>query len=159
MPHRALTSGAALVAYMQQVEPIRLAVNRLLEGADPILRAERERHISGRVASARMDLLERRFAAYTVAIAAISPPTGALRGLHAIYAHSYVQEDAYLSALVNGLAEGRLDELPNTQAEQRAAIIQWRTGLAVLALQAGVTLPDDLQQAGRGEVAPAVSGS
>jgi hypothetical protein len=67
-----------------------------------------------------------------------------------------VLEDAYLSVLVAGLAEGNL---PHTQAAQRAAIIRWRTGLTVLALQAAVVLPAHLQQAGRGEIAPAPASS
>ena len=33
-------------------------------------------------------------------------------------------------------------------------LIAWRTGLSVLALKAEVAPPLDLQQAGRGEVAP-----
>jgi hypothetical protein len=106
-----------------------------------------------------MDGLERRFAAYTVQVAAIQPATPELRTLHAAYAHTYVLEDAYLSALVAGLAQRELGNLPNTQAAQRAAIIQWRTGLTVLGHRDGVGLPADLQQAGRGEIAPAPGGS
>lgn len=106
-----------------------------------------------------MDRLERRFAAYTVQVAAVEPATPQLRLLHALYDQTYVLEDAYLSALANGLAERELDNLPNTQAAQRAAIIRWRTGITVLADQEGVTLPADLQQAGRGEIAPSPGGS
>lgn len=68
-------------------------------------------------------------------------------------------EDAYLSALVAGLADGELSGLPNTQAAQRAAITRWRTDLTVLAHAADAPLPSDLQQAGRGEIAPAPNGS
>ena len=68
-------------------------------------------------------------------------------------------EDAYLTALANGFAERKLDDLPNTQAAQRASIIGWRTGLTVRARRAGVALPSDLQQAGRGQIAPAPEGS
>jgi hypothetical protein len=82
-----------------------------------------------------------------VEVAAIAPATAQLRVLQAEYAHTYVLEDAYLSALANGLAERELDGLPDTQAAQRAAIIGWRTGLTVLADRAGVDLPADLQQA------------
>jgi hypothetical protein len=39
---------AAIERYMGEVEPIRLAVNKLLEGADPILEALHERHITWR---------------------------------------------------------------------------------------------------------------
>jgi hypothetical protein len=149
---------AALVSYLQQVEPIRLAVNRLLEGADPILSAYRHGRIS-RQTSLRMGALERRFAAYTVDVAALQPTTAQLRTLNGPYAHTYILEDAYLSALTTALAARNLDGLPNTQAVQRAAIIQWRTGLAVLARRAALDLPRDLQAAGRGEIAPSPGGS
>jgi hypothetical protein len=148
-----------LISYLRQVEPIRLAVNNLLEGADPILEANHDKRISPRQASLRMGALERRFAAYTVDIAAIQPATAQLRTVNAPYAHTYILEDSYLSALTNGLAEGDLDDLPDTGAEQRAAIIQWRTGLTVLARRAGVRLPADLQAAGRGEIRPSPAGS
>jgi hypothetical protein len=144
---------------LQQVEPIRLAVNRLLEGADPILSAYRDGRGSPRQASLRMGALERRFAAYTVDIAAIQPATARLRSVNAPYAHTYILEDSYLSALTTGLAERNLDNLPNTQSAQRAAIIQWRTALTVLARRYSVQLPRDLQAAGRGEIAPSASGS
>jgi hypothetical protein len=75
------------------------------------------------------------------------------------YANTYVFEDAYLSALVAGLADGELTNLPNTQAAQRAAIIRWRIGLTVLARAVDAPLPADLQQAGRGEIAPSPNGS
>jgi hypothetical protein len=150
---------AALVSYLQQVEPIRLAVNRLLEGADPILSAYRDGRTPSRQASLRMGALERRFAAYAVDMAALEPLTAKLRSLNEPYAHTYIFEDAYLSALTTGLAERSLDHLPDTQAAQRAAIIQWRTGLAVLARRAAVDLPGDLQAAGRGEIAPSPGGS
>ena len=140
--------GAAIERYMHEVEPIRLAVNKLLEGADPILSAYHERLISPRQASLRMGILERRFAAYTVDMAAIAPATAQLRTVNAPYAHTYILEDSYLSALTTGLAERDLDSLPDTQSEQRSAIIQWRTGLTVLARAADAPLPADLQ-AGR----------
>jgi hypothetical protein len=144
---------------MAQVEPIRLAVNRLLDGADPILGAFRDRRIATGVAAARMGALERQFARFTVDVAAIQPATSVLRGLHAEYAQTYVLEDAYLSALTSGVALGELANLPNTQSAQRAAIIRWRTGLTVIARGAKVILPADLQQAGRGEIAPSPNGS
>jgi len=144
---------------MAHIEPLRLAVNRLLEGADPLLGAFREHRIAAAQAAARMDALERRFALFTVDVAAIQPATPALRALQAQYAHTYVLEDAYLSALASGLAQHELAGLPNTQADQRAAIIRWRTGLTVLAREAQIKLPADLQQAGRGEIAPSPEGS
>jgi hypothetical protein len=153
------TERAAIERYLAEVEPIRLAVNRLLEGADPILGAFHDHRNTPHEAARRMGRLEERFAAYAVDIAAIDPPTAQLRALHAGYAGTYVFEDAYLSALVAGLADGELDDLPNTQAAQRAAIIRWRIGLMVLARAASAPLPADLQQAGRGEIAPSPAGS
>ncbi len=144
----------ALERYLGEVEPIRLAVNVLLDRADPILGGFHDRRITGTQAAQRMGQLERRFAAYAVAIAAVDPPTAQLRALNAGYADTYVLEDAYLSALAAGLADGELTDLPNTQAAQRAAIIRWRIGLTVIAREAGAPLPADLQQAGRGEIAP-----
>lgn len=144
---------------MAEVEPIRLAVNKLLGGADPILEAFHDRRIAPREAARRMGRLEQRFASYAVDIAAVDPPTARLRALNSGYAGTYVFEDAYLSALVSGLADGELADLPNTQAAQRAAIIRWRIGLTVLARAADAPLPADLQQAGRGEIAPSVDGS
>jgi hypothetical protein len=142
-----------------EVEPIRLAVNKLLGGADPILEAFHDRRIPPSEAARRMGRLEQRFAAYAVDIAAVDPPTTQLRALNAGYSNTYVFEDAYLSALVAGLADDELADLPNTQAAQRAAIIRWRIGLTVLARAADAPLPADLQQAGRGEIAPSPNGS
>ena len=106
-----------------------------------------------------MGALERRFAAYTVDIAALQPVTARLRAVNAPYAHTYIFEDSYLSALTSGLAQRDLEDLPNTQSAQRAAIIQWRTELTVLARRVGLHLPGDLQAAGRGEIAPSPNGS
>jgi len=150
-PSAASTGRAGLAAierYLHEVEPIRLAVNKLLEGADPILSAYHDSRIS-----------PEQFAAYTVEMAAIAPTNAQLRAVNAPYAHTYIFEDSYLSALTTGLAERDLDSLPDTQSEQRAAIIQWRTGLTVLARAAGAPLPADLQEAGRGEIAPSPDGS
>ena len=145
---------SAIELYLREVEPIRIAVNHLLEGADPILEAFHDRRVTPGEAARRMGRLEQRFAGYAVHIAAVDPPTAQLRALNAGYANTYVFEDAYLSALVAGLAHGELSDLPNTQAAQRAAIIRWRIGLTVLARAADAPLPANLQQAGRGEIAP-----
>jgi hypothetical protein len=150
---------SALVGYLREVEPIRLAVNRLLDTADPVLKAFREHRITGTQATSRMSRLERRFAAYAVDVQAIRPRLPALASLHSQYAQTYILEDAYLSALAAGLADGNLDELPHTQAVQRASIIAWRIGITVLARQTNASLPPDLQQAGRGEIAPSPGGS
>jgi hypothetical protein len=153
------TQRSAIERYMGEVEPIRLAVNKLLEGADPILEAFHDRRVTPGEAARRIGQLEQRFAGYAVDIAAVDPPTAQLRALNAPYANTYVFEDAYLSALVAGLADGELTDLSNTQAAQRAAIIRWRIGLTVLARAADAPLPVDLQQAGRGEIAPSPNGS
>src|SRR5271154_4840497 len=82
----AASERTALATYLRQVEPIRLAVNRLLNGADPILKANSQKRISPQQAALRMGALERRFAAYTVDVAAIQPATPQLRSLATIYA-------------------------------------------------------------------------
>jgi hypothetical protein len=150
---------SAIERYVGEVEPIRLAVNALLDRADPILDEYRERRISHAEAARRIGELERRFAGYAVDVAAIDAPSEQLRALNSGYAETYVFEDAYLSALTAGLADGELGDLPDTQALQRAAIIRWRIHLTVLARAADAPLPADLQQAGRGEIAPSPSGS
>lgn len=154
----AVVSGGSLRSYVHAVEPIRLGVNDLLEGADPILASFREHQTTGDQAGAAMDALERRFADYTVTINALAPSNPTLARLHAPYAHTYILEDAYLSALAAALPQGDFSTLPNTQAAQRAAIIEWRTQLEILSRQTHTRLPADLQQAGRGEIAPAPSG-
>ena len=152
-------SSSAIERYLGEVEPIRLAVNKLLEGADPILGAFGAKRIPPREAARRMGELELRFASYTVDVAALDPPSAKLHALNASYAATYVLEDSYLSALVAGLAGDKLDGLPDTQSTQRAAIIRSRTELTVLARRAHAPLPADLQQAGRGELAPSLGGS
>jgi hypothetical protein len=150
---------SALADYVRQVEPIRLAVNRLLNGADPILEGFHDKRITPKRAFARMSALEQRFASYMLSINELQPSVPALRTLNTAYAHTYILEDAYLSALASGLGDRDLDNLPNTQAAQRAAIIEWRTQLIILAQRLGLTLPGDIEQAGRGEIAPAPGGS
>jgi hypothetical protein len=142
-----------------RVEPLRLAVNRLLTRADPILAGFSTRRLGSSAATRRMGALEWRFAQFAVAINAIRPETPALRALHAKYAATYALEDSYLSALVTGLRHHDLSDLPRTAAAQRSAVIEWRIGLMVLAQRSGTTLPIDLQQAGRGEIAPSPEGS
>jgi hypothetical protein len=148
-----------LEAYLARVEPIRLQVNRLLDRADPILSAYSDHRLGAGAARRRFDALERRFAAYAVRIAALEGVPPGLRSAQDSYAHTYVLEDAYLSALAAALPERRFDDLPDTQNEQRAAIVAWRVQLEVLAERLGVRLPADLQAAGRGEIAPSPSGS
>jgi len=152
------SQGQAVAAYVAQVEPIRLAVNRLLDRADPILSAYSEHRLGPGEAQRRMDALERRFAAYAAKVAALRPLPPAVRSAHRAYAHTYVLEDSYLSALAAAIPERDFEDLPNTQALQRAAIIAWRIRLEVLAKRLGIRLPRDLQVAGRGEIAPSPTG-
>jgi hypothetical protein len=138
---------------------VRLAVNRLLDGADPILAGYHTHTLSSAEASRRLAQLESRFAQYTVDIEAVRPATASLRALHAEYAHTFILEDSYLSSLVEGLRERNLDRLPDTENAQREAIIAWRIGLEVLARRSDVRLPADLSIAGRGEIRPSPAGS
>ena len=149
----------AFVAYVSQVEPIRLAVNRLLDRADPILSSYREQRLGPGEAHGRMDALERRFAAYAVKVAALRPIPPAVRTAHLAYAHTYVLEDSYLSALAAAIPDRDFSDLPDTQDRQRAAITAWRIRLQVVADRLGVHLPPDIQAAGRGEIAPSPLGS
>ena len=145
-------------AYVSRVEPIRLGVNRLLDRADPILSAYREHGLARSRARRRMDALERRFAVYARKIAALGPIPASLRAANRAYAHTYVLEDSYLSALAAALPERDFEDLPATQARQRAAIVGWRIRLEVVARRVGIRLPADLQAAGRGEIAPSPLG-
>jgi hypothetical protein len=151
--------SASLRSYMASVEPIRLGVNHLLEGADPMLDQYRAHRLTGQEAADAMGRLERTFAAYARDISALQPPDASLDRINAAYAHTYILEDSYLSALVAALPDGQFATLPATQSEQRAAIIEWRIQLEVIGRAVGLTLPADLQQAGRGEIAPSVSGA
>lgn len=152
-------SDGELRTYVGEVDRIRLPVNQLLEEADPILDAFNSGKISPQTAADRMGALEARFASYTVAINALDPANPRLRSLNAVYAHTFLYEDSYLSALTSDLPDKDFENLPNTQNAQRLAIIEWRTQLEVLARSLHVRLPADLQQAGRGEIAPAPDGS
>lgn len=154
------TAGAtALRDYLARVEPIRLGVNRLLDGADPILEAYGNGRIGAKAAQRRLNRLESRFAAYTTAINAISEAPPELMAAQRAYAHTYVLEDAYLSTLATAIPTRAYDELPKTQNAQRAAIVAWRTRLHVVAGRLGVRLPPDIEVAGRGEIAPSPLGS
>lgn len=155
---RAGGGRAALREYLRQVEPPRLAVNRLLEGADPITTAYRRRRITAAQAQARMRRLERRFAVYGARVRAVDPVPAGLGAAHAGYAHAYVLEDRYLRALAAALPGGRFGGLPHTAGIQRAAVVRWRVRLHELARRAGLRLPADLEIAGRGEIAPSPEG-
>jgi hypothetical protein len=151
--------AAALRTYVAQIEKVRLPVNRLLEQADPILDAYSAGTITPEKAGDEMGDLEERFAHYLLIVQLIQPANGQLAKLNKPYAHTYYLEDSYLATLASDLDDGGFDNLPDTQDAQRLAIIVWRTQLEILATRDGVHLPADLQQAGRGEIAPAIGGS
>ena len=148
----------SLEDYVAEVQPIRLGINELLDKADPILEGYREGDLNAKRAQRRFDRLERGVAVYAVQIAAVEDIPDELRTAHDTYAHTFVLQDTYLSALAATLPARAFDELPHFQNEQRAAIIAWRTRLQVLAERWGATLPADLQVAGRGEISPSPTG-
>jgi hypothetical protein len=148
----------ALEAYVAKIQPIRLGINDLLDQADPILEGYRKGDLSAARAKRRMGRIERGAADYAVRIAALEPVPDEMRAAQGAYAHTFVLQDTYLSALVAALATRQFDELPHFQNEQRAAIIAWRTRLQVLADRWDAKLPADLQVAGRGEISPSPTG-
>jgi hypothetical protein len=148
----------ALEEYVAAVQPIRLGINELLDRADPILEGYDDGDLSAGQAERRMGRLERGVAGYAVKIAEVEPVPDEMHAAQDAYAHTFVLQDTYLSALVASLKSREFDELPHFQNEQRAAIIAWRTRLQVLAGRWGVKLPADLQIAGRGEISPAPTG-
>jgi hypothetical protein len=150
--------AGALEAYVAEVEPIRLGTNDLLDKADPILGAYADHEIGAGEAQRRVEALERRLAGYAVDIAAVDDVPAEMQAAHDAYAHTWILEDSYISALTEAVPEREFDELPDTQDEQRAAIIAWRTRLGVVAARLGVDLPRDIQVAGRGEIAPSPVG-
>jgi hypothetical protein len=151
-------SAGSLRSYVTAVEAVRLPVNTLLNGADPILDAYHEHQITPAQAAQKMGALEQQFAGYTLAMQQVSARGKALTALNTPYAQTYFFEDSYLATLASDLNDGSFENLPNTQDAQRLAIIRWRVQLEVLAAKAHVTLPADIQQAGRGEIAPSLDG-
>ena len=149
----------ALEDYVAKVQPIRLGINELLDKADPILGGYRDGRLSAAEAERRMGQIERGVARYAVQIAAIQDVPEEMQAAQDAYAHTFILQDTYLSTLVAALRSRQFDELPHFQDQQRAAIIAWRTRLQVLADRWGVTLPANLQVAGRGEISPSPTGS
>ncbi len=148
----------ALEDYVAKVQPIRLGINELLDRADPILEGYRDGDLSAKQAQRGINRLERGAAGYAVRIAAIQGVPEEMQAAQDAYAHTFVLQDTYLSALAAALPTRAFDELPHFQNEQRAAIIGWRTRLQVLADRWEATLPANLQVAGRGEISPAPTG-
>jgi hypothetical protein len=148
----------ALEDYVAAVQPIRLGINELLDRADPILEGYADGDLTAVEARRRLGRLESGVARYAVQIAAVEDVPDEMRAAHDAYAHTFVLQDTYLSALVAGLRERDFEDLPEFQNQQRAAIIVWRTRLQVLADRWDATLPADLQVAGRGEISPSPTG-
>jgi len=148
----------ALEDYVGEVQPIRLGINELLDRADPILEGYRDGELTAKQAQRRLNGLERGVARYAVQIASVEDVPDEMRAAQDAYAHTFVLQDTYLSALAAALPSRAFDELPHFQNAQRAAIIAWRTRLEVLARRWGATLPADLQIAGRGEISPSPNG-
>ena len=140
------------------MQPIRLGINELLDKADPVLEGYRDGELTAKQAQRGIERIERGAADYAVRIAAVEDVPDELRAAQDAYAHTFVLQDTYLSALAAALPGRQFDELPDFQNEQRAAIIAWRTRLQVLADRWGATLPADLQVAGRGEISPSPTG-
>ena len=133
-------------------------MNDLLDRADPILSAYAEHDIGAGKAQRRFSALERTFARYATIAAEVKPVPAKLRAANRAYAHTYVLEDTYLAALAAAIPAREYDSLPATQNRQRRAIVAWRIRLEVLADRLGAELPADIQQAGRGEIAPSPAG-
>ena len=157
--HPSPVPAHVLRAYMAQVEKVRVPVDALLGGTDPILHAYNAHQVTPAQSSLEMSKLEERFAGYVVAMQEINLSNKTLARDNKPYAYTYYLEDNYLSTLASDLNESDFDNLPDTQDQQRLAIIVWRTQMEILATHDGVTLPADIQQAGRGEIVPSLSGS
>lgn len=147
----------ALEKYVSRVEPLRLAVNKLLDGADPILTGYREHRLSGTEAQRRMRALERRFARYEARLIAIRLGPAVMVPAERAYARTYVLEDAYLRALADALPTRNWSSLPHSEHLQRRYLLAWRAQLAIQAARLHVPLPNDIGIAGVGEVTPSPS--
>ena len=147
-----------LTAYVTAIEPLRLSVNKLLDGADPILSSYSEHTLTAAEAQRRLGRLESRFSPYVTEVAAVTPVPPLLRAAQRAYAHTYVQEDAYLRALVAALPARRWDTLPHTESEQRRALLAWRKVLTREAARLQIRLPADVGIAGRDEIVPSPLG-
>ena len=145
-------------AYVRTVEPLRLHVNKLLDGADPILRGYSEHRLTAVEAQRKMRRLERELVPYVKAVAELRSVPPDLAAAQNAYAHTYVLEDRYLRALISALPRRQWDRLPHTEAWQRQIIVAWRDALAREAARVHVPLPHDIQIAGTGEITPSPEG-
>ena len=98
----------ALEDYVAKVQPIRLGINELLDKADPILEGYREGDLSAKQAQRGIERIERGAAGYAVRIAAIEDVPEEMRAAQDAYAHTFVLQDTYLSALAAALPDARL---------------------------------------------------
>jgi hypothetical protein len=141
-----------------RIEPLRLNVDKLLDGADPILGRYRGGLLSAPATQRELRRLEHRFARYEARVAAVQPVPPDLMAAQHAYAHTYALEDAYLHALIGAVPGRRWNRLPRIDARQRRVIVAWRAALALEAARVEVPLPNDLEIAGRGEITPSPLG-
>lgn len=149
----------ALRAYLGAIEPLRLDVNKLLDGTDPILRGYHDHRLTAAQAQRAMQRLERRFVSYVNAVAAVRGVPPDLWGAQNAYAHTYALEDRYLRALIAALPRRQWERLPRSEPQQRRTIVAWRAALALEAARVQVPLPRDIQIAGNGEITPSPEGN
>jgi len=147
-----------LSAYVGRIEPLRHGVNKLLDGADPILGGYREGRLSAPATQRGLRRIEHRFAHYEAGVGAVQPVPPDLIAAQRAYAHTYVLEDAYLRALIAAVPGRRWNRLPQFEARQRRVLVAWRNALALEAARVEVPLPDDIQIAGSGEITPSPLG-
>jgi hypothetical protein len=148
----------ALSAYVGRIELVRHGVNKLLDGADPILGGYREGRLSAPAAQRGLRRIEHRFAHYEAGVAAVRPIPPDLVAAQRAYAHTYVLADAYLRALIAAVPGRRWNRLPQFEARQRRVIVAWRNALALEAARVEVPLPNDIQIAGSGDITPSPLG-
>jgi hypothetical protein len=153
------TEQQALRAYVSTIEPLRLRVDKLLDGADPILAGYHDHALTLAQAQRGMRRIEQRFAGYRAEVAAVKPVPPDLVAAHRAYAHTYAQEDAYLRALIAAMPRRDWSTLPHTVDAQRRALVAWRAALALEAARVGVPIPADIDIAGRDEIAPSPDGN
>lgn len=144
----------ALRTYVRAIEPVRHGVDKLLDGADPILSGYRTRRLTAAEAQRQMRGLERRFVDYEKAVGAIRHVPPDLFSAQQAYAHTYVLEDRFLRALIAAVPGRHWEHLPHFESSQRRVIVAWRAAVVLEAARVQVSLPGDIQAAGRGELAP-----
>ena len=145
--------------YLAQVEPVRRSVNDLLEGADPILHAYRSHQITPDQAARRMNDLEARFAVQGATVEAISSPDPPSRRSTAPTRTPTNSKTPTCGPWPPRSPTATSPICPTRRMPNARQSPHGESELEVLAQQTGATLPDDLQQAGRGEIAPSPTGS